>query len=150
MAPSQKKKKGKWKTRASALASPVFKPAIERSVVVNQEGLDKVRPALAADSNEWKATTVCPASWRVREMNATEIPIHLHALLVGLIPPFSPFFNDVISHYQIHLFHLDPHSIILLVVFAFLYEAMVGITPSVALFRHFFLLRLVDARQCSG
>ena len=27
---------------------------------------------------------------------------------------------------------------------------MAGIAPSMALFRHFFLLRLVDARQCSG
>ena len=45
---------------------------------------------------------------------------------------------------------LLPVLLILLVVFAFLYEAMVGTTPSVALFRHFFLLRLVDARQCSG
>ena len=45
---------------------------------------------------------------------------------------------------------MDPRSVILLAVFAFLCEAMVGITPSMALFRHFFLLRLVDARQCSG
>ena len=53
-------------------------------------------------------------------------------------------------HYQIHLLHLEPRSIILLAVFTFLCEAMVGITPSVALFHHFFLLRLVNARQCSG
>ena len=83
-------------------------------------------------------------------MSATEIPVHIHSLLAGLIPPFSPFFNAVMSHYQIHLLHLDPRSVILLAVFAFLYEAIVGITPSVALFRHFFLLRLVDAHQRSG
>ena len=79
-------------------------------------------------------------------MSATEIPIHLHALLAGLIPSFSPFFNAMMSHYQIHLLHLDPRSIILLAVFAFLCEAMVGIAPSVALFRHFFSLNLVDTR----
>jgi len=83
-------------------------------------------------------------------MSVTEIPIHLHALLARLIPPFSPFFNVVMSHYQIHLLHLDRRFVILLAVFAFLCEAMVGITPFVALFRHFFLLRLVDARQRSG
>ena len=91
-----------------------------------------------------------PASWSVGDMSATEIPIHLHALFVGLIPPFSPFLNAIISHYQLHMLHLDPRSIILLAIFTFLCEAMVGIAPSVALFRHFFLLRLVHARQRSG
>ena len=74
-------------------------------------------------------------------MEATEIPIHLHSLLAGLVPPFSDFFNAIISHYQIQVLHLDPQSIILLVVFAFLCEAMVDIAPSVAFFLHFFLLR---------
>ena len=53
---SRLKKKGKGKTRASAEVSPAFEPAIERSVVVNREGLDKVRPILTSDSNEWGAT----------------------------------------------------------------------------------------------
>ena len=65
-------------------------------------------------------------------------------------PPFSTFFNAVLSHYQINMLHLDPQSIILLVVFAFVCEAMVGIAPSVALLRHFFSLHLADPRQCSG
>ena len=78
----------------------------------------KVRHALAADSNEGRATAVRPTSWQVREMSATEIPIYLHALLAGLIAPFTPFFNAMMSHYQIQLLHLDPRSVILLVVFA--------------------------------
>ena len=118
--------------------------------MVNLEGLNKVHPTLAANSNEWKATAARPASWLVDDMSATEIPIHLHALFAGLIPPFSPFFSAIISHYQIHLLHLDPCTIILLDAFAFLCESMAGIAPSLALFRHFFLLRLVDARQRLG
>ena len=55
----------------------------------------------------------------------------------------------MLSHYQVHVLHLDPQSIILLTVFAFVCEAMVGIAPSVALFHHFLLLWLVDALQCS-
>ena len=148
MAPKPRKRKGKPLAPAGPL--PALEPALEQSTVINEEGLDKVHHALATDSNEGRTMAVLPASWRAREMCATAIPIYLHALLTGLIPPFSPCFNVVISHYQIHLLHLDPRSVILLAVFAFLYEAMVGITPSVALFRHFFLLRLVDARQCSG
>jgi hypothetical protein len=149
MAP-RPKKKGKGKTCALVESPLAYEPAFERSEVLNQEGLDKVRPALAADSNEWKATVAWPASRAMMDMAATEIPIHLHALWAGLIPPFSDFFNAVLSHYQVHALHLDPQSIILLAVFAFVCEAMVGIAPSVALFRHFFSLHLVDARQCSG
>ena len=148
MAPQSRKKKEK--PHAPASFPSALGPTLERSAVINQEGLDKVRHALAVDSNEWKATAVHPATWRVSEMSATEIPIYLPALLPDLVPPYSPFFNAVISHYQIHPLHLDPRLVILIAVFSFLCEAMVGITPSVALFRHFFLLRLVDARQCSG
>ena len=54
MAPSQMKK-GKKKTHTSIQAPPVLEPAIERSVVLNQEAMDKVCPALASDFNEWKA-----------------------------------------------------------------------------------------------
>lgn len=104
-----------------------------RSTVINQEGLDKVRPALAADSNEWKATVVWPASRHLADMEATEIPLHLHALFAGLVPPFFDYFNAVLSHYQIHALHLDPGSIVLLSAFAFLCEAFMGVTPSVAL-----------------
>src|SRR4051812_46729015 len=82
-------------------------------------------------------------------MTATKITLHLHALWAGLIPPFSDFFNVVLSHYQINALHLDPQSIILLAVFAFVCEAMVGIAPSVAFLRHF-SLHLTDARQRSG
>ena len=47
------------------------------------------------------------------------------------------------------MMHLDPQSITLLAVFAFVCEAMVGISPSVALLCHFFSLRLTDPSQCS-
>ena len=78
------------KPRAPACPPPDLEPALEQSMVINQEGLDKVRHALAADSNEWKATAVRHASWLVGEMSTTEIPIYLHALLAGLIPPSLP------------------------------------------------------------
>ena len=91
-----------------------------------------------------------PASRAAIDRTATEVPLHLHALWAGLIPPFSDFFNDVLSHYQVNALHLDPQSIILLAVFAFVCEAMVGIPPSVALLRHLFSLHLSDPTQCSG
>ena len=86
----------------------VFEPTIEWSVLLNQEAIRKVHPALAADFNEWGAMVAWPASRSAIDRTATEIPIHLHALWAGLIPPFSAFFNAVLSHYQINMLHLDP------------------------------------------
>src|SRR4051812_24718682 len=52
-------------------------------------------------------------------------------------PTFFDFFNVVLSHYQTQALHLDPRSIVLLVAFSFLCEAIMGVAPSVALFCHF-------------
>ncbi|KAE8770933.1 hypothetical protein D1007_57241 [Hordeum vulgare] len=78
------------------------------------------------------------------------VPLHFHGLLSGVVPPFSGFLSAVHSHYQIHTLHLDPRSLVLLSAFAFLCEAFVGVTPSVALLRHLFPLELVSEVQCSG
>ena len=55
MAPSRMKK-GKKKPHSSTELPPAFAPAIERSVVLNQEAMCKVRPPLASDFNEWGKT----------------------------------------------------------------------------------------------
>ncbi|KAE8784144.1 hypothetical protein D1007_42316 [Hordeum vulgare] len=68
----------------------------------------------------------------------------------GVLPPFSRFLVGVLSHYQIHVLHLDPNSLVLLSSFTFLCEAFVGITPSMEFLRHFFSLELVSEEQCSG
>ncbi|KAE8772171.1 hypothetical protein D1007_55854 [Hordeum vulgare] len=78
------------------------------------------------------------------------VPLHIHALLSSVLPSFSSFLTAVISHYQIHAVHLDSDSLVLVSAFAFLCEAFVGVTPSVALLRHFFSLELVSEEQFSG
>ena len=112
------------------------------------EGLVKVSLALATIFNECGKTTAWPASHFSIDSIVTEVPYFTDALWAGLVPPFSDFFNAVLSHYQIHMMHLGPESITLLSVFAFICKAMMGILPSVALLRHFFSLRLVDPTQC--
>ena len=134
----------------SPCSPPSAAPAVDRSIIVNREGLDKVSSALATIFNECGRTTAWPASRFSIDRIITEVPYFVDALWAGLIPPFSDFFNAVLSHYQIHMMHLGPDSITLLAVFAFVCEAMVGIIPSVALLRHFFALHLVDPAQCSG
>ena len=60
-----------------------------------------------------------PASRARFARMVTEVPIFIDALWAGLIPPFSAFFNRVLEHYQIHKLHLDPQSVTLLAIFAF-------------------------------
>ena len=128
-------------------APPSVAPVVGQSTVLNQECLGRDSLALATVFNECGRTTAWPASHFSIDRIATEVPCFTDALWAGLVPPFSDFFNAVLSHYQIHLMHLSPESITLLSVFAFICDAMVGIPPSVALLRHFFSLRLVDPSQ---
>jgi hypothetical protein len=125
-------------------------PALGRSTVINEEGLDKICPMVASVFNEWGATKIWPASRPALDLEVTTIRIHIPALLSGLVPPFSDFFNAVLGHYQVHLLHIDPKTILLLSALAFLCEAFVGVSPSVALLRHFFSLRLTALEQRSG
>jgi hypothetical protein len=64
--------------------------------------------------------------------------------LAGLIPPLSSFFLVLLEHYRLQLQHLSPHSITLVTIFAHFYEMVVGVWPSVLLFRWFHVLRLVN------
>ena len=148
MAPT---KKGRGKKLApSSYAPPAAAPAVDRSIILNPEALDKVHSALASIFNECGRTTVWPASRAFLARTVTEVRFFADALWAGLVPPFSDFFNAVLSHYQIHMMHLGPESITLLAVFAFVCEAMVGIPPIIDLLCHFFSLRLRDPTQCLG
>ena len=148
MAPTKKEKRKK--PASSCRLPPAVAPAVDRSIILNPEALNKVRSALATIFKECGRTTVWPASHASLDRIVTEVRFFVDALWAGLVPPFSTFFNAVLSHYQIRMMHLGSESITLLAVFAFICEAMVGIPPSVALLRHFFSLRLSDPTQCSG
>ena len=102
--------KGK-KPLPSAYSPLTIEPAVGRSRVLNQEAMGKVCPALASSFNEWGGTVAWPASRASIDRTATEVWFFVDALWAGLVPPFSAFFNAVISHYQIHMLHLDPQSV---------------------------------------
>ena len=142
MAPT-KKGRGKKPVSPPCLPPPAA-PAVDRSIIVNREGLGKVSSALATIFNECGRTAAWPASHFSIDRIVTEVQYFADALWAGLVPPFSAFFNAVLSHYQIHMMHLGPESITLLAFFAFVCEAIVGIPPSVALLRHFFSLHLTN------
>ena len=60
----------------------------------------------------------------------------------GLCPPYSEFFCDVMNTYGFHLLDFTPNAVLTMAVFAHLCENFVGVTPNVALFRHFFTPRV--------
>jgi hypothetical protein len=56
-----------------------------------------------------------------------------HAM-VGLIPPFSSFFHEVLDFYEIHALHLAPNAVMTLAIFSHLCEIFVGVRPTMRLF----------------
>ena len=97
MAPT---KKGKGpKPVLSPRPSPSVAPAIDRSIILNWEGSDKVNSAIATIFNECGRMMVWPASHFSIDRIVTEVRYFADALWAGLVPPFSDFFNAVLSHY---------------------------------------------------
>ena len=143
MAPATRKDK-------EPVAPAELEPALLRSTIQNREVLDKVLPMTACDHNEWGATQIWPGSRNARELEATTFPLFIHTIFAGLLPPFSDFFCAILDHYQIHALHLQPNSVLLLAIFAYLCEGFLGMMPSVALWRCFYSLRVTAGNQRSG
>jgi hypothetical protein len=77
-------------------------------------------------------------------------PFFLFSVFARMVPPFSPFLLAILETYGIQAIHLHPRSVALLAVFAFTYEAWIGIKPSVAYFHHLFSLRPSGLNKSSG
>jgi hypothetical protein len=52
--------------------------------------------------------------------------------------PTYEFLHDLLHHYQIELVHLNPNSILQIVVFVHLCEAFLAVTPNFPLFKSYF------------
>ena len=70
--------------------------------------------------------------------------------VIGMLPPFSDFFMAVLEAFGLHMLHLHPNSVLILVTFAYACEAFIGLMPSVALFWHFFMPRRGRSRWIAG
>jgi hypothetical protein len=68
----------------------------------------------------------------------------------GLCPPFSDFFNDIMYTYGFRLLDFTPNAIMCMSVFAHLCENFIGVLPSTALFRHYFIPCLQKGEALSG
>ena len=83
---------------------------LEASKVLNMEGLARVLPLVVGPSNKYGVTRIFPGSAVVERSTGTVQPVFLHSVVAGLVPPFSDFFLAILSHYDIHLLHLQPNS----------------------------------------
>ena len=75
----------------SPRSPPAAAPAMDWSIIVNREGLDKVSSALATIFNECGRTTAWPMSHFSIGKIATEVQYFVDALWAGPIPPFFRF-----------------------------------------------------------
>ncbi|KAE8815943.1 hypothetical protein D1007_06479 [Hordeum vulgare] len=91
-----------------------------------------------------------PETQAKRPASKAVYPFFLHSVFVGLVPPFSAFFTAILNHYGIQALHLQPNSILLMFAFVFYFKAFVVVRPSIALFRHFFSLRVHGDAHLSG
>jgi hypothetical protein len=80
-----------------------------------------------------------------------ERSVHLLSFaMVGLIPPFSRFFHEVLDFYEIQALHLAPNAVMTLVIFAHLCEMFVGVRPTMRLFQSFFIPQLQQGAAVGG
>jgi hypothetical protein len=70
-----------------------------------------------------------------------EAIIFVSFLIRGLALPVSPFFRGLLDFYDLNLTHLNPNSILQVVIFVHLCEAFLGILPHFGLWRYLYHCR---------
>ncbi|KAE8776010.1 hypothetical protein D1007_51426 [Hordeum vulgare] len=104
-------------------------PALGSSIVLNSDELDKVLFMVTDDSSKWGPTKNLLSSTPLAELAVISVALHLPALFCGLLPLCSEFSNTVLTHYQIHVLHLDLRSVLLLSSLDFLCKSYLGVPP---------------------
>jgi hypothetical protein len=61
--------------------------------------------------------------------------------------PARDFFHGLLDHWKIELVHLNPNSILQIVVFVHLCEACLGIPPNFPLFKNYFFFEVLAKRH---
>ena len=98
------------------------------------------------DIAEWRA----PGEHRVPAPGPGEIILFVSFICAGLCLPASAFLHQFLGYFGVTLNHLTPNAVLHLSIFVHLYEAFLGISPSLSLFRHFFRLKPQPHREDSN
>jgi hypothetical protein len=81
-----------------------------------------------------------PTSEDLPTPNTNEIVV-FSSFQCGFDIPAYDFFHELLDHYQIKLVHLNPNSILQIIVFVHLCEAFLGIPPNFPMFKNYFFLK---------
>jgi hypothetical protein len=71
-------------------------------------------------------------------------------LTTGVVLPLLSFLRAILEEYGLLLLQLHPNSLLTLAIFQFLCEAFMGGHPLVALFRHYYNVRLESGSAMAG
>jgi hypothetical protein len=74
-------------------------------------------------------------------LNTNEIVVSKSLIQCRFEFPACDFLHDLLNHYKIELIHLNPYSILQIIVFIYLYEDYITILPNFTLFNHYFFLK---------
>ena len=85
------------KVKASS-APAWYKPALQ-APTITEKSLASMRLLTAGESNEWGKTELRLASDEPEPQGSTLFPLFSSSVAVGLVPPFSDFFYEVLDHY---------------------------------------------------
>ena len=148
MAPKADKGKGVKSAEAQRLAAL----RKERAIFTPQLGVQELREYFylfwATETRAHPRTRVLPAA--ASESAPNGYPFFPLFFYCGLCPPFSEFFCDIMNTYGFRLLDFTPNAVLTMAVFAHLCENFVGVHPSVALFRHFFIPRVERGEPLAG
>ena len=148
MAPKADKGKGVKSAEAQRLAAL----RKERAIFSPQLGVQELREYFylfwATETRAHPRTRVLPAA--ASELAPNGYPFFALFFYCGLCPPFSEFFCDIMNTYGLRLLDFTPNAVLTMAVFAHLCENFVGVHPSVALFRHFFIPRVERREPLAG
>jgi hypothetical protein len=104
---------------------------------------------VAEETNEHGATLLMDAK-DAGPRTRLDMRIFACFLMAGVVPPLSSFLRAILEEYGLLLSQLHPNSLLALSIFQYLCEAFVGVHPSVALFRHYYNMRLDSGGAMSG
>ena len=93
---------------------------------MSEKNLAATRLMTAVEGSEMGETKLWASSAEPEAKGSTFYPFFMNAIIVDHVPPFSEFFYVVLRHYRLQALHLHPNSVLLLLIFAYYYDAHVG------------------------
>ena len=86
---------------------------------ISEKSLAATRLLTVGESNERGKMELRLASDAPEPEGSTFFPFFSSSVIVGLVPPFSDFFYEVLDHYGLQALHLHPNSVLPLSIFAY-------------------------------